>query len=62
MTPEQWQARRERLGLSQREVERRLGWRSGHLSIIERRPSEVQVAQLERLYEALERTRATTDR
>lgn len=39
-------------GLSQREVERRLGWKRGHLSLIERgvQPTEAQAAQLRRMY------------
>lgn len=31
-----WMALRLSTGLSQREVERRLGWKTGHLSLIER--------------------------
>jgi transcriptional regulator with XRE-family HTH domain len=31
-----WYALRSTTGLSQREVERRLGWKRGHLSLIER--------------------------
>lgn len=41
-------------GLSQREVERRLGWKRGHLSLIERgvEPNKEQDAQLRRFYAA----------
>ena len=47
-----WAALREVTGLSQREVERRLGWKSGHLSWIERgaRPKPDQEQQLRRFY------------
>ena len=31
-----YKALREATGLTQREVERRLGWKTGHLSVIER--------------------------
>lgn len=42
-------------GLSQREVERRLGWKRGHLSLIERglHPSDDQADELRRFYGAL---------
>jgi len=42
-------------GLSQAEVERRLGWRSGHVSLIERgiKPTPAREAALRRLYAAL---------
>jgi transcriptional regulator with XRE-family HTH domain len=48
-----WQALRLASGLSQREVERRLGWtKRGHLSLIERgiKPSPEQEAQLRAFY------------
>ncbi len=49
-----WRALRETTGLSQREVERRLGWQDkrGHLSLIERgvTPTEEQAAALRRFY------------
>ena len=47
-----WLALRQTTGLSQREVERRLGWKSGHLSWIERgaRPSSQQEADLRAFY------------
>lgn len=47
-----WAALREATGLSQREVERRLGWKSGHLSWIERgaKPKPEQEEQLRRFY------------
>jgi transcriptional regulator with XRE-family HTH domain len=47
-----WAALREATGLSQREVERRLGWKSGHLSWIERgaKPKPEQESQLRRFY------------
>lgn len=49
-----WRALRETTGLSQREVERRIGWQDkrGHLSLIERgvTPTEEQAAALRRFY------------
>ena len=51
MTP--WLALRLPTGLSQREVERRLGWtKRGHLSLIERgiSPTPEQAAQLREFY------------
>ena len=35
-TPNPWASLRATTGLSQREVERRLNWKRGHLSLIER--------------------------
>jgi len=57
-TPTQvpWLALRLSTGLSQREVERRLGWdKRGHLSLIERgiSPSATQAQQLREFYGAL---------
>lgn len=51
-----WLALRLASGLSQREVERRLGWeKRGHLSLIERGlpPNGAQAQQLRELYGAL---------
>jgi transcriptional regulator with XRE-family HTH domain len=51
-----WLAMRLASGLSQREVERRLGWeKRGHLSLIERGipPSSEQARQLKALYAVL---------
>jgi len=51
-----WLAMRLASGLSQREVERRLGWtKRGHLSLIERgiRPTPEQARQLRAFYAAL---------
>jgi len=47
-----WLALRESTGLSQREVERQLGWKHGHLSWIERgvTPTPEQEAQLRTFY------------
>ena len=47
-----WLSLRRTTGLSQREVERRLGWKSGHLSWIERgaQPTEQQAAALRAFY------------
>ena len=47
-----WFALRVTTGLSQREVERRLGWKRGHLSLIERglTPSSEQAAALRAFY------------
>jgi len=47
-----WKALREATGLSQREVERRLGWKHGHLSWIERGtvPNAEQGEQLRAFY------------
>ncbi len=49
-----WEALRRATGLSQREVERRLGWKSGHLSWIERgaAPKPEQETQLRQFYAA----------
>jgi len=55
-TPTPWLALREATGLSQREVERRLGWeKRGHLSLIERGlpPTAAQAQQLREFYGAL---------
>jgi len=51
-TANPWRALRESTGLSQREVERRLGWKNGHLSWIERgvAPPPEKAAQLRRFY------------
>ena len=54
MTP--WLALRLTTGLTQREVERRLGWQKrGHLSLIERGvvPSPAQAQQLREFYGAM---------
>lgn len=51
--PIPWKALRETTGLSQREVERRLGWKKrGHLSLIERGivPTPEQASQLRAFY------------
>ena len=55
MADTQWQAMRLATGLSQAEVERRLGWRTGHISLIERgvKPTPEREAALRRLYSAL---------
>ena len=48
-----WRVLRESTGLSQREVERRLGWtKRGHLSLIERgvNPTPEQAVELRRFY------------
>jgi len=47
-----WKALRDATRLSQREVERRLGWKHGHLSWIERGvvPSPEQEASLRKFY------------
>ena len=47
-----WAEIRAATGLSQREVERRLGWKRGHLSLIERgiRPTVAQERALRELY------------
>lgn len=47
-----WLALRLTTGLSQREVERRLGWKRGHLSLIERGlpPKPEQAEGLRRFY------------
>jgi transcriptional regulator with XRE-family HTH domain len=55
-TPVPWAALRTISGLSQREVERRLGWeKRGHLSLIERgiRPTPDQERDLRAFYAAL---------
>ena len=51
-SPTAWLALRTSTGLSQREVERRLGWKRGHLSLIERgvTPSPEQARQLRAFY------------
>lgn len=51
-SPTPWLALRTSTGLSQREVERRLGWKRGHLSLIERgiTPSPEQARQLRVFY------------
>ena len=59
-----WLALRTISGLSQREVERRLGWQKrGHLSLIERgvRPSPTQESQLREFYGALLRAGLTPE-
>ena len=50
--PTPWLALRQATGLSQREVERRLGWKTGHLSFIERgvTPSPERESQLRAFY------------
>ena len=50
-----WKALRQATGLGQREVERRLGWKSGNVSLIERgiRPTPEREAQLRDLYARL---------
>ena len=50
-----WHALRSSTDLSQREVERRLGWKRGHLSLIERGmpPTQEQAAQLRAFYVGL---------
>jgi transcriptional regulator with XRE-family HTH domain len=54
LTEGPWRALRLAAGLSQREVERRLGWKSGNLSWIERGAvSASQAQQLRELYGAL---------
>lgn len=47
-----WLALRLTTGLSQREVERRIGWKRGHLSLIERGlpPSQDQARELRAFY------------
>ena len=47
-----WRALRQATGLDQREVERRLGWKSGHLSLYERgvRPTPEREAELKQFY------------
>lgn len=52
MTDLPWKSLRESAALSQREVERRMGWKRGHLSLIERGlpPSEEQSQQLRAFY------------
>lgn len=57
-----WLALRTLSGLSQREVERRLGWQKrGHLSLIERgvKPSATQDHQLREFYVAVLRSVGT---
>lgn len=53
-TPPQtpWLQLRLTTGLSQREIERRLGWKTGHLSLIERGlpPTPVQAQALRAFY------------
>ena len=54
LTTAPWKALRLATGLSQRAVERRLGWKSGNLSWIERGAvSASQAQQLRELYGAL---------
>jgi hypothetical protein len=50
--PNPWLLLRQTTGLSQREVERRLGWKAGHLSWIERgvKPKADQETALRRFY------------
>lgn len=50
-----WKALRESSGLSQREVERRLRWKRGHLSLIERGlpPTVERANQLRDFYSKL---------
>jgi len=52
MADSAWKSLRETTGLSQRAVERRLNWKRGHLSLIERGlpPSEEQAASLRAFY------------
>lgn len=52
MTESTWKALRDTMGLSQREVERRMGWKRGHLSLIERGlpPTIDQAQQLRAFY------------
>jgi len=47
-----WELLRESTGLSQRAVERSLGWKRGHLSLIERgmAPTPEQATELRRFY------------
>ena len=53
--PIPWKAIRELTGFSQREVERRLGWKTGHLSWIERgiQPGPEKAAELRAFYAAI---------
>lgn len=53
-----WKALRIMSGLSGREIERRLGWKAGYISWIERgaRPTAAQASELARLYGAVLRT------
>lgn len=50
--PTPWAQLRLTTGLSQREVERRLGWKTGHLSLIERGlpPTPAQAQALRAFY------------
>ena len=52
-----WKLLRETTGLSQREIERRLGWKPGRLSVIERGlvPSEEDAARLRAVLISAER-------
>ena len=52
MTTNAWKSLRDTTGLSQREVERRLNWKRGHLSLIERGlpPSPEQASELRTFY------------
>lgn len=54
-TASPWTALRLTTGLTQREVERRLGWKSGHLSLIERglRGDPEKIAALRAFYVGL---------
>lgn len=57
-----WKALRDASGLSQREIERRAGFKTGRLSVIERGliPTDQEAATLRRvLLEALNTTTAT---
>ena len=57
-TTNPWAALRATTGLSQREVERRLGWlKRGHLSLIERglQPTNVQAHALREFYSHFDR-------
>jgi len=52
MDGETWEALRKATGLNGAEVERLLGWKRGHISLIEHgyRPTEARRAQLLKLY------------
>jgi transcriptional regulator with XRE-family HTH domain len=54
-TGQTWKALREASGLSQVEAERRMGWKRGHLSWIERgiAPTGEQESAMRRLYATL---------
>jgi transcriptional regulator with XRE-family HTH domain len=56
--PTPWKAMREATGLSQREIERRCGWKPGRLSVIERGliPKPEEASELRRvLFAALDK-------